>query len=254
MDALVSVDWLSEHLRDPDLRVFDATVRVDRLLFVPIVRSGRGAWRREHIPGSAFADLFALNDPAAPRLRFGFPSAEHFAAAAGALGMGNAHRVVVCDRRDSMWAARLWWMLRVFGHDAAAVLDGGWRAWAAARGPTCKVPCVCEHATFVPRQHQRLVFGKQEMLASIGDSRVFLVAARGRHRARESEVVASTAIGHLRRDRRKFNQHGAAGDRTRRAEPDRSRRLTAPCNRRAQEARSRAQWVQSIGASARSLQ
>lgn len=189
MEPLVSVDWLAEHLRDADLRVFDATIQVDKVLFVPFVRSGRRDWRRGHIPGSAFADLFALSDPKAPRRSFTLPSTERFAAVVGAFGIGAEHRVVLYDRRESMWAARFWWMLRVFGHDRAAVLDGGWRAWKAAGQPTCDQPCAYKPATFVPSLRSQLIVGKAEMLAAIDDPRACLVNAlgRGQHRGEVNE-------------------------------------------------------------------
>ncbi len=200
MEPLVSVDWLAEHLRDPDLRVFDATIQVEKVLFVPLVRSGRRDWRRGHVPGSAFADLVALSDPKAPGRSFTLPSAERFAASAGALGIGDAHRVVLYDRRDNMWAARLWWMLRVFGHDRAAVLDGGWRAWKAAGHPTCDRPCAYEPATFVPGLRSRLVVGKAEMRAAIDDPRACLVNALGRRQHR-GEVNEYGRRGHIPRSR-----------------------------------------------------
>ena len=196
MDPLVSADWLAEHLQEPDLRVFDATVQIKGVLFLPIVCSGRREWRREHIPGSAFADLFALTDPVAPRRRFAFPSAEQFAAAVGALGIGSTHRVVVYDRRENMWAARLWWMLRVFGHDGAAVLDGGWGAWRAAGGPTSQMPGDYEPATFAPHMRPQLIVDKDEVLASIGNPRVCLVNALGRRQHR-GEVNEYGRRGHI---------------------------------------------------------
>ncbi len=115
MEPLVSAGWLARHLNDASLRVFDATVQVSRLLFLPMVRSGRRDWRRGHIPGSAFADLFSLGDPQASRHSFTLPSTEHFAAAVGKVGIGSDHRVILYDRRENMWASRLWWMLRCFG-------------------------------------------------------------------------------------------------------------------------------------------
>ena len=122
MDVLVSAGWLAGHLGDPRLRVFDATVQVRRRLFVPTVRTGERQWRREHIPGSVFSSLFALSDPARPRRSLTMPPAEQFAAVIGALGVSDDSHVVIYDRRENMWAARLWWMLRTFGFDHAAVL------------------------------------------------------------------------------------------------------------------------------------
>lgn len=112
------------------------------------------------------------------------------------MGIGSGRRVVVYDRRENMWAARLWWMLRVFGHDAAAVLDGGWGAWRAAGGPTCRVPCGYEPATFVPRVRPELRVGKSEVLASIGNPRVCLVNALGRRQHR-GEVNEYGRRGHI---------------------------------------------------------
>lgn len=196
MEPLVSVDWLAAHSQDGDLRVFDATIQVNKLFFVPFVRNGRREWRRGHIPGSAFADLFALSDSEAPRKTFTIPSAEQFAAAVGALGIGNEHRVVLYDRRENMWAARLWWMLRIFGHDNAAVLDGGWNAWQSSGRPICSRPCTYNRATFVPQTRADCVVGKREMLASIGDRRVCLVNALGRRQHR-GEVNEYGRRGHI---------------------------------------------------------
>jgi thiosulfate/3-mercaptopyruvate sulfurtransferase len=196
MEPLVSVEWLAQHLQDQNLRAFDATIQVKKLLFVPLVRSGRRGWQSGHIPGSTFADLFALSDPEAPRITFTLPSAERFAAAVGALGIGNEHRVIIYDRRESMWAARLWWVLRIFGHDDAAVLDGGWRAWQSAGRPICDQPCTYRSATFVPHVRPNLVVGKREVLAAIGDRHVCLVNALGRRQHR-GEVNEYGRRGHI---------------------------------------------------------
>ena len=141
MEALVSTSWLASQLGEADLRVLDCTV-----LLAPLpdggyaVESGRAAWEQAHIPGSAFADLAGeLSDPRSP-LRFTMPTPERFAEAMGALGVGDGNRVVLYDSRANMWAARVWWMLRAFGFDAAAVLDGGWRAWTTDGRPTSTEP------------------------------------------------------------------------------------------------------------------
>lgn len=196
MEPLVSVDWLAAQLRDPELRVFDATVQINRLLLLPIIRSGRRDWRQGHIPGAAFADLFALGDPHASRHSFTLPSAEYFADAVGKLGIGSEHRVILYDRRQSMWASRLWWMLRYFGHDKAAVLDGGWAAWQAAGQPTCRLPCECKPATFAAHPRLQLAVSKREVLELIGKPRVCLVNALGRRQHR-GEVNEYGRRGHI---------------------------------------------------------
>ncbi len=196
LEPLVSAGWLAGHLRDPDLRVFDATVQVSKLLFLPIVRSGQRDWQRAHIPGSAFADLFALGEPDAPRRSFTLPSAEYFAAAAGKLGICSDRRVILYDRRENMWACRLWWMLRYFGHDDAAVLDGGWAAWRALGQPECRLACTYEPATFAAHARPRLAVSKEEVLDLIGNPRVCLVNALGRRQHR-GEVNEYGRRGHI---------------------------------------------------------
>ena len=196
MEPLVSVDWLAEHLDDPDLRVFDATVQITKLLFLPRIRTGEGEYRRAHIPGSGFLDLFTVHDPDRSRRSMTAPSAGHFEDVVGGLGIGNEHRVVLYDRRESMWAARMWWLLRAFGHDQAAILDGGWAAWQAAGRPTCDQPCGYPPAHFEAHPRPGLLVDKNEVLAAIDDPHVQLVDALGR-RVHRGEVNDYGRRGHI---------------------------------------------------------
>lgn len=196
MDPLVSVEWLAANLHDPRLRVFDATVQIRRRLFVPTVRTGEREWRRAHIPGSGFADLFALSDSTRPKRSLSMPTPERFARAIGALGVSDDSRVVVYDRRENMWAARLWWMLRVFGFDDAAVLDGGWTAWRRAGQRVCTTPCRYPTASFHPSLRPELVVDKREVLAVLDDPDVCLVDALG-HRQHRGEVNEYGRRGHI---------------------------------------------------------
>lgn len=196
MDPLVTVQWLAGNLEDPRLRVLDATVQVRRHLFIPTIRTGTREWRREHIPGSGFADLFELSDPDKPRRSLTLPSAQRFSERIGALGVSNDSRVVVYDRRENMWAARLWWMLRVFGFDDAAVLDGGWTAWKQAGYPVCPVPCRYPPATFHAVARPELILGKREVLATLDDPDVCLINALGRRQHR-GEVNEYGRRGHI---------------------------------------------------------
>jgi thiosulfate/3-mercaptopyruvate sulfurtransferase len=196
MDPLVPAGWLAANIDDPRLRVFDATVQVRRRFRVPTVRTGRREWRQAHIPGSAFANLFALSAPHAPRRSMTMPSAAWFAERMGELGVSDDSRVVVYDRRESMWAARLWWMLRAFGFDDAVVLDGGWTAWRTAGYSVCDIPCGYPPATFHATPRPGLVADKQEVLAAIDDPGVCLVNALG-HRQHRGEVNEYGRRGHI---------------------------------------------------------
>jgi thiosulfate/3-mercaptopyruvate sulfurtransferase len=198
MDALVSTSWLAAELGQADLRVLDCTVL---LAPQPVggysVESGRAAWEKAHIPGSGFADLTDdLSDPASP-LRFTVPTPERFARAMGALGVGDGNRVVLYDSRVNMWAARVWWMLRSFGFDAAAVLDGGWRAWTTDGRPTSTEAPAWAPATFTARPRPGLFVGKETVQAAVDSGQTCLVNAldRAQHRG---EVQPYARAGHIR--------------------------------------------------------
>ena len=94
-------------------------------------RSGREAYRRGHLPGAIFVDLDnVLAGPASPaRGRHPLPDPEVFAAAMAAAGIHDQDQVIAYDDAGGVVAARLVWLLRVTGHDAA-LLDGGLTAYA----------------------------------------------------------------------------------------------------------------------------
>ncbi len=129
-DALVATDWLADRLGDPGIRIVDAT------WYLPGVdRSGRDEHAERHIPGAVYWDLDEIADPADP-LPHMLPDAATFAGHMARLGIGDGMKVVVYDAVGSMTAPRVWWMLRSFGHDDVAVLDGGLAKWLAEGRPT----------------------------------------------------------------------------------------------------------------------
>lgn len=130
---LVSTQWLADHLGADGLVVLDASVVG---YTQPNGRSGHLSGHEQyllegHIPGAIFADVIEeLSDPDG-RYPFTRPNAGRFAAAAGALGIGDDTTVVVYDTAVGQWAARVWWLFRAFGYDNVAVLDGGLGRWRA---------------------------------------------------------------------------------------------------------------------------
>ena len=124
MEPLVDADWVSENLSDPSLRILECSVALTPGSTTPA--SMREQWAEGHIPNSDYVDLIGdLSDPQSD-LRFTMPTPDRFANAMEALGVGEGTRVVLYDRRFTMWATRVWWMLKAFGFDDCAVLDGGW--------------------------------------------------------------------------------------------------------------------------------
>lgn len=125
-EPVVSVDWLHANLREPDVKVLDAS------WYMPDEkRNPLQEYQVAHIPGALFFDVDGISDRTTT-LPHMLPSEEAFAAAVSALGIENKDGLVVYDGKGIFSAARVWWMFRVFGHDRIWVLDGGLPRWRAS--------------------------------------------------------------------------------------------------------------------------
>lgn len=171
-EHLVGTDWLADHLDDPDVRVLDCTThlppRPDFSLYDVI--PGREDFEKAHIPGAAFIDIEHDVSEHHPRLHFMLPDAARFAAAMEALGVSDGTRVIAYSTANHWWATRLWWMLRVFGHENASVLDGGFQKWKAEDRPVQSGPATARgRGRFSARTPRReLVAGRDDVLGAIG--------------------------------------------------------------------------------------
>ncbi len=123
--TLVATDVLAAHLDDPDWVVLDCRHDLARPDW------GRAEYLRAHIPGARFMHLDAdlSGPPTGTNGRHPLPDPALFAAKLGAVGVAPQSQVVAYDAQGGVYAARAWWMLRWLGHDAAAVLDGGYGKW-----------------------------------------------------------------------------------------------------------------------------
>ena len=176
MDTLVTTEWLSRHLDDPDLVVLDCTVCTlseDDGSFRNV--SGLADYNKGHIPSAGFADLKGdLVDCNSP-IEFAIPSPEQFCSAMGALGVGDDSRVILYDANSSAWAARVWWMLRWVGFDQAALLDGGLKIWTDEGRPLSTQPATRPAKHLTPAPRPELIADRDEVLASIEDGTVNLI-------------------------------------------------------------------------------
>ncbi len=193
MDAIVSTDWLAAHLREPDLRVIDATWYMPQL-----GRDPRAEFAERHVPGAVFFDIDAIADHATS-LPHMLPDAATFAAAAGALGIGSGDRVVAYGARGFIASARAWWMFRVFGHEAVAVLDGGLPKWRAEGRPLETGVPVPARREFGAKLRPELVADLAAMRANLERPRAQVVDARsaGRFAATEPEPRPGLRGGHI---------------------------------------------------------
>jgi thiosulfate/3-mercaptopyruvate sulfurtransferase len=201
---LVETEWLAAHLGDPDLRIFDCTTHLEPdPVNVYAVRSGRPDWEKGHIPGADHLDLQGeLSDATSP-LRFTMPGAGQFAAAMSAHGVGEGHRVVLYSAGSVIWAARIWWMLRAFGFDAAAILNGGIEKWQAEGRPLSTEAPRHPPARFVARPRPEMIATRAQVAAAIGDPRTAIVNALsarqhtgegGAHYGRPGRIAGSVNV------------------------------------------------------------
>jgi thiosulfate/3-mercaptopyruvate sulfurtransferase len=170
-EFLIETEALARQLEDADLRVLDCTTHLipDPKITYQVV-PGRADFEKGHIPGAQFVDLQSDLSDKMHRLRFMLPQAAAFAAAMSRFGIGEGTRVVLYSTANPWWATRAWWMLRVFGFDNAAVLNGGWQKWSREGRPVetgAARPRPPRH--FIVREQRPLMVGKEEVLQAIDD-------------------------------------------------------------------------------------
>jgi thiosulfate/3-mercaptopyruvate sulfurtransferase len=201
---LVSTGWLAASLGDADLRVYDASY------YLPIEGvNAAERYRDAHIPGARFFDIDAVADRNTP-LPHMAPAPEAFERLAAELALGSTTRVVFYDQRGLYSAARGWWLLRLFGHEQVAVLDGGlpkWqregRALQSGAGPASSAT----PTRFVarPRPERRrgleavrsnLTTGAERLLDARPAARFRAEAPEPREGLRRGHVPGSTSLPH----------------------------------------------------------
>lgn len=125
----VSAEWLHQRLGAPDIVVVDGS------WYLPTMKRDPAAeYLAGHIPGAVRFDIDAVRDESS-QLPHMLPSAASFAAAVGALGIGDGMRVVIYDGAGLFAAPRVWWTFRTFGARDVVILDGGLPAWRAEGRP-----------------------------------------------------------------------------------------------------------------------
>ena len=163
-------------------------------------RHGRVAYRSGHIPGAAFLDVDTdLSAPGGrrggPLGRHPWPSEAQVSRVMGAAGIGPGVQVVAYDDQAGAVAARLWYVLRAHGHDAAAVLDGGIVKWLAEGRPVetrVPPPAACE---FEARLRPGWVVTKDEMVGR--DAEELVLDARASERYRGELEPIDPRAGHI---------------------------------------------------------
>ncbi len=193
----VSTEWLADHLRDPAIRILDASY------FVPGgIDPAIEQYRTGHIPNAIFFNVNTVADTKKAK-EHAFPDAATFAAEIGKLGIENRHHVVVYDHIGGcIAAARVWFMFRAFGHTSVSVLAGGRLKWISeGRALTTEVPQFSP-ASFNARPATSTVTKETVLAASLnGAIQILDARSKGRFEGTESEPRPGLRSGHIPQSR-----------------------------------------------------
>ena len=191
--TLVSTDWLAAHMKDPELRILDAST------YLPGVdRDGRTEYDAVHIPGARFFDIDDVSDGRSD-LPHMVPPIEKFMSRVRAMGVGDGHQIVVYDGSGLFSAARVWWLFRLMGQNNIAVLDGGLPKWIAeGREVEDLAPVIRDRHMTVRFQNQMVRDVTQVSSASkLGTSQIVDARAAARFRGEEPEPREGLRLGHI---------------------------------------------------------
>jgi thiosulfate/3-mercaptopyruvate sulfurtransferase len=191
--TLVSTDWLLAHLRDPDLRILDAT------WFLPGTdRNARAEYAACHIPGARFFDIDEISDLRSD-LPHMVPPVEKFLSRMRALGVGDGHQVVVYDAQGIYSAPRVWWLFRLMGQMDIAVLDGGLPKWLAEQRDTEDMPPLIRDRHMTVRRQNQMVRDVTQVAAAskLGDHAILDARSAPRFGGEAEEPRPGLRRGHI---------------------------------------------------------
>lgn len=191
--TLVSTDWLAAHLKDPDLRILDASWYLPQM-----ERDAKAEYEAGHIPGARFFDIDGISDHRSD-LPHMAPPVEKFMSRLRALGVGDGHQVVIYDGAGLFSAARVWWLFRLMGQLNVAVLDGGLPKWKAEERPLEDLPPVIRDRHMTVRVQNQLVRDVTQVssAAKLGDHEIIDARAADRFRGDAPEPRPGMRAGHI---------------------------------------------------------
>ncbi|WP_343501973.1 3-mercaptopyruvate sulfurtransferase [Alloyangia pacifica] len=191
--TLVSTDWLARHLKDPDLRLLDAS------WYMPgSGRDPKAEYEAAHIPGARFFDIDEISDLRS-ELPHMVPPVDKFMSRMRALGVGDGHQIVVYDGTGLFSAARVWWLFKLMGHDDIAVLDGGLPKWQSEGREVEDLPPVIRDRHMMVRRQNHLVKDVTQVSAAskLRDHEILDARAPARFRGEVPEPRPGLRSGHI---------------------------------------------------------
>ncbi len=191
--TLVSTQWLAAHLKDPDLRVLDAS------WYLPgSKRDPFAEYQAAHIPGARFFDLDDVSDHRSD-LPHMVPPVEKFMSRMRAIGVGDGHQIVVYDGSGLFSAPRVWWLFKLMGQMDIAVLDGGFPKWQAEGHPVEDLPPILRDRHMMVRRQNHMVKDVTQVSAAskLGESEIVDARSPGRFYGKDPEPRPGLRAGHI---------------------------------------------------------
>ena len=191
--TLVSTQWLAAHLKDPDLRVLDAS------WYLPgSKRDPFAEYQAAHIPGARFFDLDDVSDHRSD-LPHMVPPVEKFMSRMRAIGVGDGHQIVVYDGSGLFSAPRVWWLFKLMGQMDIAVLDGGFPKWQAEGHPVEDLPPILRDRHMMVRRQNQMVKDVTQVSAAskLGESEIVDARSPGRFYGKDPEPRPRLRAGHI---------------------------------------------------------
>ncbi|MBW4670693.1 MAG: sulfurtransferase [Cyanomargarita calcarea GSE-NOS-MK-12-04C] len=191
---VVSSEWLFQHLDDPEV------VIVDCRFSLADAQLGKHVYKTSHIPGATHLDL--NQDLSGPVGKHGgrhpLPNPDELATKLSAIGVNSQKTLVVAyDNSRLAFASRLWWLLRYFGHEQVAVLEGGFNGWQKAKYPITDIVPEPRMATFIPTLQPQMLVDREVVKNRKDLSEVVLIDSREGDRYRGDREPIDKIAGHI---------------------------------------------------------
>jgi thiosulfate/3-mercaptopyruvate sulfurtransferase len=192
--TLINPTDLAQHLNDP------AWVVLDCRFSLADPERGRRDYAHSHIPGAIYLHLNDdLSAPVVPGQtgRHPLPEIAKISGVFSQCGIDSNKQVVAYDDSGGAMAVRAWWLLYWLGHEAAAVLDGGWPQWLKEKHAVTRETTSPEPRSFVPHPRSELVITTDEIFTHLGDTGFKVFDSRNADRYRGENETIDPVAGHL---------------------------------------------------------
>ena len=192
--TLITVDQLATSLNSELIKIFDCRFSLAD------TEAGRNAYGEGHIPGAIYAHL---DDDLSGEIIVGktgrhpLPSIASITATFSKWGIDEKVQVVAYDDKGGMIASRLWWMLKWLGHNAVAVLDGGWQAWENSGHPVSTDTPSPQAKNFRPAHQAEMILPLQDIVKKSASGESLIIDARAAERYRGEVEPIDPVAGHI---------------------------------------------------------